>query len=187
MRLASLVLVLVCALALALADSPPGQARARLSGYNEVPPVYSPGTGAFSAVVDQTAKTIAVTLEYSALAGNAQAAHLHFGQKGVNGAVVVTLCGAGKPACPVKEGTVTLTVGQGDIVAVPAQGIPAGGIDALLDAIDSGAVYVNVHSNLFPSGEIRGQVKPGRGPDDDPGQGEGRGKGKARGREKDDN
>ena len=40
-----------------------------------------------------------------------------------------------------------------------AQGIAAGEIDELKEAIRAGAVYANVHSEEFPDGEIRAQLR----------------------------
>jgi hypothetical protein len=44
-------------------------------------------------------------------------------------------------------------------VGPAAQGIAAGEFAELVRAIKAGATYVNVHSSLFPTGEIRGQIK----------------------------
>jgi hypothetical protein len=44
-------------------------------------------------------------------------------------------------------------------LATPGQGFPGGepGFDALLEALRNDAIYGNVHTDKFPSGEIRGQ------------------------------
>jgi CHRD domain-containing protein len=44
------------------------------------------------------------------------------------------------------------------------QGLEPGAFDELVRAMRAGFTYANVHSNRFPAGEIRGQIKPG---DDD--------------------
>jgi CHRD domain len=97
---------------------------------------------------------------------NAVAAHIHCGAVGVNGPVGVTLF-MGSPA----GGRVNGTLAQGTITT-PDAGNLCGWTDlaAVLAAIDSGATYVNVHTNDgvdppntgpgdFPGGEIRGQIR----------------------------
>ncbi len=145
-------------------------ARALLTGYSEVPSISTSGVGKFEASYDEDTATVNFKLSYSNLEGTAQAAHIHFGQRGVNGAVVAFLCGGGgKPACPA-SGTVTGTVKAADIQAVPAQGIEAGNLNEVLRAAAFGLTYVNVHTSKFSGGEIRGQVfafsdRDGRGHD----------------------
>lgn len=70
---------------------------------------------------------------------------------------------AGTQACP-QEGTVTGTIGPADVVGPSGQGISAGEFAEVLRAIRGGAAYVNVHSTVFPGGEIRGQLVPGEKP-----------------------
>ena len=79
------------------------------------------------------------------------------------------LCGGGgKPACPTPSGTVTGTITAADIIGPAAQGIGPGEFAEALRATRAGAAYVNVHTTVFPGGEIRGQIS-GRdhGDDDD--------------------
>jgi hypothetical protein len=45
--------------------------------------------------------------------------------------------------------------------APTGQRLSAGGFDELVAAIRPGVTYVNVHSTLWPAGEIRGQITNG--------------------------
>jgi CHRD domain-containing protein len=130
--------------------------RARLTGFREVPPILTDGTGVFAASLDSGSLTYRLT--FSGLSSTATAAHIHFAEKGVNGAIFVFLCGGSKPACPAAGGTVTGTITASDVLAVPAQGITGGSFADLLRILRSGDAYVNVHTSNHPGGEIRGQV-----------------------------
>jgi len=139
---------------------------ARLTGFQQVPPIFTDGTGTFSASVRDGSMTF--TLTYSGLSTPAFMAHLHLAQRRVNGGIFVWLCGTlgGKPACPAGNtaatATVTGTITASDIVAPsPNQGLRAGDFAAALQSIETGDAYVNVHTTQFPAGEIRGQVGPG--------------------------
>jgi CHRD domain len=48
-----------------------------------------------------------------------------------------------------------------DVIGPASQGIAAGEFDELVRAIRAGVTYANVHSEKFPGGEIRGQIKGG--------------------------
>jgi hypothetical protein len=128
-----------------------------LSGYQEVPPISTTGAGTFTASL-VGGDTIQYELTYSGTEGTPSAAHIHFGTPGVNGGIVAFLCGGGgKPACP-PSGTVSGTIVAADVLALPTQGIEAGDLDALIAAIVNKAAYANVHSNIYPSGEMRGKL-----------------------------
>jgi hypothetical protein len=45
-----------------------------------------------------------------------------------------------------------------DVIGPEAQGIAPGEFDELVRAMKAGVTYANVHSELFPGGEIRGQI-----------------------------
>jgi len=131
--------------------------QARLTGFQEVPPILSDGKGAFTASGDSSSLTYSLT--FSGLSSSALVSHIHFGQKGVSGAVFVFLCGGGgKPACPAGGGTVTGTITGADVLGVAAQGVTAGSFADLLRILRSGEAYVNVHTTNHQGGEIRGQV-----------------------------
>jgi hypothetical protein len=103
-------------------------------------------------------------LSYRDLSTAVQQAHIHFGQRNVAGGISVFLCSnlgngpAGTPACP-QSGTVTGTITAADVIGPVAQGISPGEFDEVLAAIRAGVTYANVHTVMFPAGEIRGQLR----------------------------
>jgi hypothetical protein len=163
------LLCVLCALAAPCAslandnDNDDNRARARLSGFQEVPALSTPATGSFAAKISPT--SFSFELSYRGLLAPVTQAHIHFAQKDVNGAISVFLCTnlsggpAGTQACPSPSGTVTGTVTAASVIGPSGQGISPGEFDELVRAMRSGATYANVHSELFPGGEIRGQIK----------------------------
>jgi hypothetical protein len=135
---------------------------ASLSGFNEVAPILTNGTGSFHATLHGNQLTY--TESFSGLTTNVTQSHIHFGEKGVNGGVFLFLCSnlgngpAGTPACPVTGGTVTRTVTAADFVGVSGQNVTAGDFAGAVRILRSGDAYANVHTMRFPAGEIRGQV-----------------------------
>jgi len=114
---------------------------------------------------------IEYTLSYSGLEGTVSQAHIHIGQKGVNGGISVWLCEtqalqdpAGlAPTCP-QEGEVKGTLTQANVIGPSGQGVGANEFDELISAILNGVTYANVHTlPNFGGGEIRGQIRQARG------------------------
>ena len=112
-------------------------------------------------------------ISYSGLEAPVTQAHIHFGQRHTVGGIVVWLCQTeGTPAppavagltptCPA-SGTVSGTITPAQVLTATGQGLDAGQFDELVAAIRAGATYANVHSQLFPPGEIRGQIRHDRG------------------------
>ena len=140
---------------------------AELIGYQEVPSVSSTCEGQFHATISDNNTQIEFELSYEKLEGNVQQAHIHFGQKSVNGGVSIFLCSnlgnapAGTPSCPgPNSGTVTGTRQAASVIGgAAAQGIAAGELEELIEAIQAGKAYANVHSDKFPTGECRGQIR----------------------------
>lgn len=140
----------------------------RLRGFEEVPAVATRAGGRFTASLNDAGTEIEWELRYRLLEGNVTQAHIHLGQQHVNGGIMVFLCSnlgngpAGTPACPpgnsFTEAVVTGTIQASDVLTVAAQGVAAGEFFTLERAMRSGVAYVNVHSTLFPAGEIRGQL-----------------------------
>ena len=141
-----------------------------MSGYFEGAPggpVSSAATGDFDARIDDEARTIRFRLSYSGLEGDIRQAHIHFGQRSVNGGISLWLCETAAnprplgspdvPDCP-QSGSVEFTLTADHVVGPAAQGIAQGEFAEIVAAIRAGRAYANVHSSKFPGGEIRGQI-----------------------------
>jgi hypothetical protein len=87
-------------------------------------------------------------------------AHIHLGRPGITGGIVIHFCGTGGTApCPASPGFVSGVVTAANVVAVAAQGIAAGDLAKVIRAMRKGDAYVNVHTGVFPGGEIRGPIE----------------------------
>jgi CHRD domain len=142
-----------------------------LTGYEEVPSVSTTGGGQFDARISNDESQIDWQLSYSDLEGAVQQAHIHIGNVGVNGGITVFLCTnlgngpAGTQPCPAPPATISGTIVAADVspnipatAAARTQGLNTGELDELILAIRAGATYANVHSTLWPGGEIRSQI-----------------------------
>jgi hypothetical protein len=144
-----------------------------LAGYEEVPAVSTDGSGEVDVEVARDGESLRFELRYRALESPVLQSHIHFGQKDVNGGIVVFFCSnlgngpAGTPPCPQpapgETATVTGTRTAADMAGgATAQGIAPGEFDELVRALRAGVTYANVHSTDRPGGEIRGQFdRPG--------------------------
>ena len=137
-----------------------------MHGADETPSRATEATGQLNIKVSDDG----LSLEYKLIASNIYnvvASHIHQGPVGVAGPAVVFLygnapAGGGRHDGILAEGTIT----AGNLIG-PLAGQP---LSALIDLIQSGTAYANVHTNDgvgatntgpgdFPGGEIRGQVK----------------------------
>lgn len=138
---------------------------AQLSGANEIPANDSlaRGVGVFQLSADGT--EIRYRLQVANI-DNVVASHIHLGGSEVNGPVVAFLYG---PA-PAGTGTFSGTLATGTITAADLIGPLAGQpLSALVEQLETGGAYVNVHTNDgvdpantgpgdIPGGEVRGQI-----------------------------
>jgi len=109
---------------------------ANLTGAQEVPPADPDGTG--TATID----ILGTTVNYTIIVANITppiAQHIHIGPAGVNGPIVVNLPGTWVGNTLVGS-TTTDTATAAAIAANPS------------------GFYVNVHTNDFPGGAVRGQL-----------------------------
>jgi hypothetical protein len=150
--------LLLAVLAPVVAGDGGNKFKASLNGYLETPSVSTAASGSFRLRIHST--WIDYTLSYKNLTGAPLFAHIHFGRPDVGGGVAVFLCGGGsKPAACPASGTVTGTIVASDVVGPIPQGITANEFAEVVRAIRHGATYVNVHTPLFGTGEIRGNIK----------------------------
>src|SRR2546428_13935307 len=84
------------------ADDERHRFKTNLIGFQETPSTLStPGSGRFTAKIDDDAQTIDYKLSYEGLEAPAIAAHIHLGARGTTGGVSALLCtGGDKPARP---------------------------------------------------------------------------------------
>jgi aldose sugar dehydrogenase len=146
----------------------------RLSGDEEVPPRDTQATGKVQLKLNKDGTELDYTINVSKIE-NVVSAHLHLGAAGMNGDVVATLFGPVAPDGGRENGRLV----RGTITAADLEGPLAGqSLSALIDRIEMGLIYVNVHTDDgtgeantgpgdFAAGEIRGQVRLKSAPDAD--------------------
>jgi hypothetical protein len=142
---------------------------ADLSGLNEVPANASPGFGSATVTTDDVAHTMAIHFTFADLTGTTTAAHIHcctaLPLEGTAGVSTTTPYFLGFP--------VGVTSGSYDVLLdmtmassynpsfVTAHGGTTAGAEAFLFAgMSAGKSYLNIHTTVFPGGEIRGFLIP---------------------------
>jgi hypothetical protein len=103
---------------------------------------------------------VTVNLTVDGLTGTFAAAHFHCGRPGENGPVVFGLVNPGPLQFDGRRISGTLT--NADFTGadcLPVIGRPVNNLVALAFAMRDGLIYANVHSDIFPAGEIRGQMR----------------------------
>ena len=119
-------------------SAPQGPVFASLNGQNEIPDADPDGLGSFSAIVDGDQFCYGLT---ATNIDTPTAAHVHKGNSGRNGGIVIGLTppATGDPGASSACVTADTALLQ-DILNNPSQ------------------YYVNVHNATFPGGAIRGQL-----------------------------
>ncbi len=128
--------------------------KTKLTGKNEVPSVKTIAKGEVKFKLSNDGKELSYVLDVKNIK-NANAAHIHIGVKGKSGPPVANLFTG-----PKKENIFSGELAKGTITANDLSGELMGKTMAdLVHLIKSGDIYVNVHTDANPNGEIRGQVK----------------------------
>lgn len=140
-----------------------------LSGPAEAPPNMSPGTGFSIVTYDSTVHTLRVQITFSGLLANTTASHIHSATAvpgaGTAGVATQLPSFAGFPL-GVTSGSMdntfdlTLASSWNPAFVTNNGGTFASAEAALILGIMEGRAYVNVHTSMFPGGEIRGFLQP---------------------------
>ena len=102
----------------------------------------SPGTGSATLTLDDVANTLNVVMSYSGLLDTVTNAHIHCcSPPGVSSGVII-------PFVPPMTTGATSGSFSNLFTLTPA----------LVAQVESGGAYINIHTGLFPAGEIRGQI-----------------------------
>lgn len=141
---------------------------ADLSGPAESPANASPGTGTAQVTFDLDLATLRVAFSFSGLTGITAASHIHCCT-----AVPGTLTAGVATQTPTFVGfplgvtfgtydqTFDMTLASSYNPAfVTAQGSIGNAFNALAAGLDGGNAYLNIHTDKFPGGEIRGFLHP---------------------------
>jgi len=132
---------------------------ANLSGNESVPPINTMAKGNATFNLSDDGKVLHYKLMVENIE-NVTQAHIHLAPAGMNGSVVVWLYPSMPPAVLI-PGTFSGLLAEGNITSANLTGPLAGQpLNALLEAMTKENTYVNVHTNKYPAGEIRGQIKP---------------------------
>jgi hypothetical protein len=129
---------------------------AQLKSEMVVPPVISNATGTAYFQLDMEDN---IKIKYSLIATDlhgVKAAHIHIGKEGEkNGPIIVALYEPFKP--PVLFGRILSVhdIIRSDILKGPLAGKE---LSVLVNLMNNRATYVDIHSQQYPNGELRGQI-----------------------------
>ncbi len=129
----ALLVTFLCLFFLSAAASAQSVYRLTLDGGQEVPPVATDATGLCIAILNADETQLTTTCQHDV--ENVTVAHIHQNFPGQNGPIVFPF-----------ENVTSPFTGTWDID------------QAGLDALRAGELYVNIHSDEAPAGEIRGQI-----------------------------
>jgi hypothetical protein len=163
-RIPCLLLAMVLAAAATPARAGNGfKFKTELSGAQEVPEVVTDTSGSARIRFDRALSEVRFDLRVRRGVGVIQA-HIHCAPAGINGPVVVFLFGPASPSVDV-DGRLSRGVATNDDI-IPqdppsaACGVTINNVASLLEALRQGRLYVNVHTDANPAGEVRGQLLP---------------------------
>ena len=146
------------------------QSKPRLTGAQEVPTVTTDGTARATVEFDKGFTKVRVRLRFKNLNGNFTRLHFHCNVAGTNGPIAIGLIDMVNPDFDNSDvvsldgnrivGTLTNEDFPDTESCADVIGKPVNNIASLAAAIDRGEIYINLHTDAFPPGEVRGQVRP---------------------------
>jgi hypothetical protein len=120
--------------------TPPVGFSVELSGAQEIPPVNTTASGQAEIEMDLQTGAISGTVVVEDM--DSTAAHVHLGHAGSNGPILIHL---------VQDAGDASRFGFAANTALSA---------AQMDQLMAGELYLNVHSDQYPAGQVRGQILP---------------------------
>ena len=136
----------------------PHNHRTHLTGAEEVPANDSQATGQAIFQISEDGMTLSYKLIVANIE-NVTQAHIHLAPTGVNGAVVAWLYPAAAPPQLI-PGRTDGILAEGVITEASLVGSLAGAeLSVLIEEMQAGNTYVNVHTSQYPGGEVRGQIR----------------------------
>ena len=128
------------------------------TGADEVPPNSSPGQAQANFKLSDDGTGLAYKLNVANIE-NVTQAHIHLALAPRTNGPVVAFLYPSAPPLQLIPGRSSGTLGEGTITAANLMGPLSGQpLSALVNAINSGNAYVNVHTSQLPPGEIRGDL-----------------------------
>lgn len=124
-----------------------------MSGKEVVPSVDTSAKGKAVFTLNDELDGINYSIDVSKME-NVTSAHIHQGAKGKNGPPIVSLL-EGQPDGEVEGNLVEGVILEMDLIG-PLEGKP---LEALIELLEKGNTYVNIHTEKNPNGEIRGSIK----------------------------
>jgi hypothetical protein len=158
------------------ANAVPTTLTATLLGTNENPATASSGTGFATVIVDPTLNTLEVLVSFSGLSGVTTASHIHCCEatSGANLNVMVATTTPTFAGFPLGVTSGTYDSGILDLLAAssynpafitsvfnlsPTKAV-SGAETALVTGLLNDETYLNIHTSVYPGGELRGLLVP---------------------------
>ena len=110
------------------------------SGAKEIPANTSTGTATISGTYNKASNSLSYTINWTGLTGNVSVAHFHGPASGT------------ETASPMLD----ITIGTNGTSGTVSSTVTV--TDAFENALLDGKIYYNLHSALYPNGEVRSQV-----------------------------
>lgn len=141
----------------------------QLNGLSEDTPNASPGTAVALVTIDVSLSTMRVDVNFAGLLSPVTAAHIH-----APTAIPLTGTAGVATQVPTFDGfptgvtfgsydqtfDMTLASSYNPVFITANGGTPASAFTALVNAVNEGKAYLNIHTEAFPAGEIRGFLIP---------------------------
>jgi hypothetical protein len=136
---------------------------ASLNGATEIPGTGSPGTGFATITIDTIADTMNVQESFSGLEAGTTASHIHCcAVQPATVGVATTVPTFPNFPLGVTSGTYDDTLDMTSLASYNPAFVTANGgtvpsaFAVLLAGLNDGEAYINIHTTMFPTGEIRG-------------------------------